>query len=206
MGTLFGSQTPLNFASWMAFSLPTVLLNLFLCWAWLQVYFIGLPWRRSMVTIGSQAAIKKLLVKKYAELGPITFQQLAVLLHFTVLVALWFFREPRWVECRGYFSTSFYPSSRFMPGWGDFFVEEEVGECGAVSESQVVDDASSAMLIVFLLFIFPSELSFWPFTSAAESRVAPSLLDWQFVQKRFPWTVPTWAVVVVICFIMGGLI
>ena len=42
-----------------------------------------------------------------------------------------------------------------MPGWGDFFVEEEVGECGAVSESQVVDDASSAMLIVFLLFIFP---------------------------------------------------
>ena len=98
MGTLFGSQTPLNFASWMAFSLPTVLLNLFLCWAWLQVYFIGVPWRRSLVTLGSQAAIKKLLVKKYAELGPITFQQLAVLLHFTVLVALWFFREPRRVE------------------------------------------------------------------------------------------------------------
>ena len=45
------------------------------------------------------------------------------------------------------------------------------------------------MLTVFLLFIFPSELSFWPFTSAAESRVAPSLLDWQFVQKRFPWGV-----------------
>ena len=45
------------------------------------------------------------------------------------------------------------------------------------------------MLTFFLLFICPSELSFWPFTSAAESRVAPSLLDWQFVQKRFPWGV-----------------
>ena len=56
--------------------------------------------------------------------------------------------------------------------------------CGA--ESQMVDDS---MLTIFLLFIFPSELSFWPFTSAAESRVAPSLLDWQFVQKRFPWGV-----------------
>ena len=69
-----------------------------------------------------------------------------------------------------------------MPGWGDLFVEEE-------TEHQFVDDASAAMLIVFLLFIFPSELSFWPFTSLQESRVAPALLDWTFVQKRFPWGV-----------------
>ena len=49
-----------------------------------------------IVTLGSQAAIKKLL----AELCPITFQQLVVLLHFIVLVVLWFFREPRCVEVR----------------------------------------------------------------------------------------------------------
>ena len=36
-----------------------------------------------------------------------------------------------------------------------------------------------------------SELSFWPCTSEAESRVAPSLMDWQFVLKRFPWGVWT---------------
>ena len=47
-------------------------------------------------TLGSPAAIKKLL----AELCPITFQQLVVLLHFIVLVVLWFFREPRCVEVR----------------------------------------------------------------------------------------------------------
>ena len=69
-----------------------------------------------------------------------------------------------------------------MPGWGDLFVEEE-------TEHQFVDDASAAMLIVFLLFIFPSQLSFWPFTTLQESRVAPALLDWTFVQKRFPWGV-----------------
>ena len=95
IGTLFGSQTPINFASWMAFALPTVIVNLLLCWLWLQIYFIGVPWSKSMVNVGSQAAIKKLLEKKYAELGPITFQQVAVLVHFTILVALWFFREPR---------------------------------------------------------------------------------------------------------------
>ena len=82
-----------------------------------------------------------------------TFQQMAVLAHFTILVALWFFREPR-----------------FMPGWGDYFVETEQ-KCGEVIENQIVDDASSAMFIVFLLFIFPAELSFWPFTSIQESKV-----------------------------------
>ena len=79
--------------------------------------------------------------------------QVAVLLHFTLLVFLWFFREPR-----------------FMPGWGDLFVRERRGACGAVEHEQSVDDASSSMAIVFLLFIFPSELTFWPFTSLAESR------------------------------------
>ena len=52
-----------------------------------------------------------------------------------------------------------------MPGWGDFFTEEEERDCGKVVENQMVDDASSAMLIVFLMFIFPATLSFWPFTS-----------------------------------------
>lgn len=39
-----------------------------------------------------------LLAKKYTEHGPITIQQLAVLLHYIVLVALWLFREARCVE------------------------------------------------------------------------------------------------------------
>ena len=65
---------------------------------------------------------------------------------------------------------------RFMPGWGDYFVEHEVGCGGEITESQMVDDASSAMLIVFLLFVFPAELSFWPFTSREACRVSPALL------------------------------
>ena len=57
----------------------------------------GLPWKRSSVNVGSKKAIQKLLNTKYAELGPMSFQQVAVLVHFSILVALWFFREPRYV-------------------------------------------------------------------------------------------------------------
>ena len=46
VSTLFGGQTPLNFATWMGFALPTVILNLALCWCWLQLYFLGPPWSR----------------------------------------------------------------------------------------------------------------------------------------------------------------
>ena len=46
------------------------------------------------------------------EMGPITFHELAVLIVFTILVILWFFREPE-----------------FMTGWADVLPQEnEIGE------------------------------------------------------------------------------
>ena len=32
--------------SWLAFALPTVLLNLLICWLWLQIFFLGMPGKR----------------------------------------------------------------------------------------------------------------------------------------------------------------
>ena len=63
-----------------------------------------------------------------------------------------------------------------MPGWGELFVEEVVDKCsGETTHVQLLDDASSSMFIVFLLFIFPSKLTFWPFTSWADARPSKSV-------------------------------
>lgn len=48
--------------------------------------------------------IRDMLLKKYQELGAITFHEITVLVLFVILISLWMFRDPK-----------------FMPGWGSLF-------------------------------------------------------------------------------------
>ena len=48
--------------------------------------------------------VKRVIRRKFDELGPITFHELSVLILFCICVLLWFFRNPQ-----------------FITGWGSFF-------------------------------------------------------------------------------------
>ena len=85
---------PLNFGSWLMFSLPDVLLNLLLLWLVLQLYFLrpsltdmagclaSLSRRTERAEGTSESGVSKMLREKYRELGPITFHEVAtVIMH-----------------------------------------------------------------------------------------------------------------------------
>ena len=120
--------------------------------------------------MGGGVRVKKLLKERYRQLGGWTFRQVAVLLLFFLLVLLWFTRDPQ-----------------FITGWGELFTRPGNPPCRTAH--QMVDDASPALLVVFLLFVLPSELNFWPWVPLASSRSSPALLDWRTVHDRFPWGV-----------------
>lgn len=55
-----------------------------------------------------------------------------------------------------------------------------------------IGDATVCIAIVILAFILPAKLNFWCFSKAGpdeEVRPSPALLDWNYVQQKFPWNV-----------------
>ena len=73
--------------------MPCMVANLLMAFFWLQLVYIR--------SGDSASATAKTLKSKYHELGPFSARERLVTLCFSLMVALWFLRAPR-----------------FMPGWG----------------------------------------------------------------------------------------
>jgi sodium-dependent dicarboxylate transporter 2/3/5 len=222
LDTIYGPDNDVNFTTWFVFAFPNMCISLIVGWAWLVMLYISpkdlIMCCKQKGDPGAASAIKT----EYEKLGPMSFAEGAVLIHFIVLALAWFSRDPQ-----------------VFPGWSELLVE-----------SGYVTDACVGMTIAMSLFFCPCRPPMFMRCPAVSTccksdgyedetddgmyKPVPALLDWEDVHKHMAWGVimilggsfaladacsasglsaymgmilgnwegvPLWALVIVLCFI-----
>ncbi len=121
----FPNAPEISFAKWFFFAFPISIVFLFIVWMFLS--FIFCP--REGITLE-----KKIFSDQYKALGPISFEEIVVLVDFIVLVFLWMFRANIKI------------GSFVIPGWSNLF-----------PEAKFINDGTVAITTAFLLFLIPAK-------------------------------------------------
>lgn len=162
----------ISFASWLIVGFPLSLICLIISWIWLQVFYAGTRCLRN--ESDSYESVRVYLRKAYKRLGPMTFQEIVVLVVFIVLALLWMTRQPQ-----------------VVPGWGALF------------ESGYTGDSIPAVFVAAFLFAFPSHIPWMKKETRSDEEEGTTvedisfeekwkfqpLLDWETVNQKIPWGV-----------------
>ncbi|XP_028265206.1 Na(+)/dicarboxylate cotransporter 3 [Parambassis ranga] len=156
----------INFGSWFAFAFPLMLLFLFVGWIWIAFLYGGLNLRfflrKHDKRAEAEARAQALIEEDYRKLGPINFAQGAISFFFILFAILLFTRDPK-----------------FVTGWSVLF------------KKGYVSDAVTGVIIVSILFFFPSQkpsLNWWFDPKASNTPYVP-LLSWKKAQDSVPWNI-----------------
>ncbi|CAK8692086.1 unnamed protein product [Clavelina lepadiformis] len=171
--TAYKEAPEIDFGSWVFFAFPGMVLFLMISWLWIQYLFLDLNWkeifpcwsRRSPMT-REEEQMDAVIKRQYSALGRMSFAEISVFCLFILLALLWLTRDPG-----------------FVSGWGSL----------PIFKKGYVSDASVAMLITFILFVFPSKRpNFFccrAKNDAREMAPVPPLLTWKVVQQKMAWNV-----------------
>ncbi|KAG5838132.1 solute carrier family 13 member 3 [Anguilla anguilla] len=168
MKSYFPDCDLINFGSWFIFAFPLMVVFLFLGWIWIAFLYGGLSTqlRPCAAKQDNRAAVeakaKAVIEEDYKKLGPMNFAEKSIGFFFIMFAVLLFTRDPK-----------------FFPGWERFF------------NKGYVSDAVTGVVIVSILFFFPSQRpSFnWWFDFRSPNTQYIPLVSWKKVQDSVPWNI-----------------
>ncbi len=121
----FPDAEPVSFLKWMLLAAPFCIVMLAVMFAWLK-------WTTRSVRLGAGLE-RGVIRRRLADLGPITFEQIAVLVVFSSAALLWITRAPVSI------------GDVTIPGWSSLF-----------ENSKFLSDGTVAIALATVLFIVPS--------------------------------------------------
>ncbi|KAK3849412.1 hypothetical protein Pcinc_043833, partial [Petrolisthes cinctipes] len=154
----FNEPTGLNFATWLAYNFPGLVICGLMGWLWLQLLYRKSAGVSLQATRASDNEVRSFLETQYRGLGVLSRKEAVVLVSFSVLVLLWVFRAPG-----------------FVPGWSKIFTDAYGVKIAA---------ATPVMLTVFVLFLIPSGADQH---HSRGGKVPEVCLTWEVLERRLPW-------------------